>query len=74
MLEDEHAFVIKAELAGVRIEDIHLTYDAVQHQVIIRGVRHEEELAHQGRVGIHQLEVFYGEFERELPLPERARA
>lgn len=73
MLEDEHAFVIKAELAGVRIEDIHLTYDAVQHQVIIRGVRHEEELAHQGRVGIHQLEVFYGEFERELPLPERAR-
>ena len=59
VLEDEVAFVLKAELAGVRIEDIHLSYDAIEHRILIRGVRQEEELAHQGRVGIHQLEVFY---------------
>lgn len=73
VLEDEVAFVLKAELAGVRIEDIHLSYDAIEHRIMIRGVRQEEELAHQGRVGIHQLEVFYGEFDREIDLPARAR-
>lgn len=73
VLEDEFAFVLKAELAGVKIEDIQLTYDPIEHRIVIRGVRHEEDLTQGSRVGIHQLEIFYGEFEKELTLPARAR-
>lgn len=73
VLEDSQAFAIKAELAGVRIEDIHITYDPIEHRIVLRGVRLEEELAHDSRVGIHQLEIFFGEFEREIMLPNPAR-
>lgn len=69
VLEDDRVIVIKAELAGVRIEDLQVGYAPESHSVVLRGVRHEEDLIDMGRTSIHQLEVFYGEFEREIAMP-----
>jgi HSP20 family protein len=70
VLEDARVVLIKAELAGVRINDMHLAYVADEHTLQLRGVRYEENPPEMKRVGIHQLEVFYGEFERDIPLPK----
>ena len=69
VLEDDRVIVVKAELAGVRIENLHLAYAPGDHTIVMRGVRNEEDLLEMGRTGIHQLEIFYGEFEREIQLP-----
>lgn len=68
--EDGASFILKAELAGVRVEDIQLAYVAENHSILLRGVRREEDFPESGRTGIYQLEIFYGEFEREVRLPE----
>jgi len=70
LIEEEHRFLIKAEIAGVRGEDIHLLYEPERHTIILRGVRPEQDLSDSGRVGIHQLEIFYGDFQREIALPD----
>lgn len=72
VLEGTEHFLIKAELAGVRGEDIQLLYIPDRHSVVLRGVRREEEDTEMSRTGIYQLEIYYGEFEREIKLPEIA--
>jgi len=72
VIEDSTSFLLKGELAGVRGEDIQLIYIPERHSVLLRGVRREEEYPETGRTGIYQLEIYYGEFEREIKLPEIA--
>lgn len=72
VIEDGSSFLLKAELAGVRGEDIQLIYIPERHSVLLRGVRREEEYSDDGRTGVYQLEIYYGEFEREIKLPEIA--
>jgi len=69
LMEDEEHYYLKAELAGVHGEDLQLLYLPDSHSMLIRGVRKEEECFDIQRTGIHQLEIYYGEFEREVPLP-----
>lgn len=73
VLEDRWVFLIRAELAGVHLEDIHLSYQPDQHAILLRGARHEENPPEMKRIAIHQLEVLYGEFEREIPLPKHVK-
>jgi HSP20 family protein len=70
LLEDASNFLIKAEVAGVRGEDIQLLYVEERHSILLRGVRREEEYPAATRTGIYQLEIYYGDFEREIKLPE----
>lgn len=70
LLVEEHRFLIRAELAGVRPEDITLTYIPERHVVQLRGVR-IDDFQPDTRVGAHQLEVLFGEFFREISLPDR---
>ena len=69
LMEDEDHFYLKVELAGVKGEDLQLLYLPDSHSMLIKGVRREEECFDIKRSGIHQLEIYYGEFEREVPLP-----
>jgi HSP20 family protein len=69
VLEDTNRILVKAEIAGVRGEDINLMYLPERHSLLIRGVRLDESDAH-GRSSVHQLEIFYGEFQREVRLPD----
>jgi len=70
LLEDADNFILKAELAGIRGEDIQLLYVAERHTILLRGVRREEDFPDSSRTGIYQLEIYYGNFEREIKLPE----
>lgn len=70
VIEDSSRILVKAEIAGVRGEDIHLIYLPDRHSLIIRGVRQDERATAEGKCSVHQLEIFYGEFQREVRLPE----
>lgn len=70
LIEEEHRFLIKVDLAGVRSEDIHLLFVPERHALLLRGVREEDDFSDGNRTGIHQLEILYGEFQREVRLPE----
>ena len=72
LIEEAHRLLLKAELAGVNGDNIQLVYEPERHALIIRGERLEEDLTDGNRTGIHQLEIFYGEFQRELRLPDVA--
>jgi HSP20 family protein len=70
ILEDSLNIVVKAEIAGVRGEDIKLVYIADRNCLLIKGIRHEEDQGQADRTGIFQLEIYYGEFQREVKLPD----
>ncbi len=70
VIEDANRILVKAEIAGVRGEDIQLVYLPDRHSLLIRGYRPDEGEASQGRSSVHQLEIFYGEFQREIRLPD----
>lgn len=61
--------LIRMELAGVRGEDIGLLYNEDRNCIFIRGVRTEEAIE-EDRLGFYQLEIPYGEFAREVDLPD----
>jgi HSP20 family protein len=68
LIEENHRFLLKAELPGVRPEDIHVHYVPEKHALVLRGHR-QDDLAGGDSVGVHQIEIFYGEFHREVRLP-----
>ena len=70
VFEEDHRFVLRAELAGVRGEDIQLIYLAERHAIVIRGIRMDGDLNCSPGVTAHQLEIYYGEFQREIVLPD----
>lgn len=65
---DEH-FLIKAELAGVQQEDVRIIYVPDHHTILIRGERRDQADDRGVVKGCHLLEIYYGPFEREVPLP-----
>jgi len=70
LIEEAHRFLIKAEIAGVRGEDIQLLYVPERHSLLLKGHRPDDAYADGNAVGVHQLEIFYGEFQREVRLPD----
>jgi HSP20 family protein len=70
VIEDDHRIMIKAEIAGVRGEDIQLLYIPERHTVLLRGLRREEDYEDGERTNFYQLEIFYGPFQREVSLPD----
>lgn len=72
LLEGETFLLLRAELAGVARRGISLTYNAERHSLILRGERRQDDLAADCRCVAHLLEIEYGEFAREIPLPEGA--
>ena len=74
LIEDSSCIIVKAEIGGVRSEDIELIYSEERNSLLIRGVRREEDFPASIRTGCYQLEIYYGEFEREVKLPDLALA
>ncbi len=56
---------VVVEIAGIRQGDVNITI--VNRSVIISGVRHRH--ADQHPVAFHQVEIGYGEFRLQIPLP-----
>lgn len=72
LIEEDRRFLLKAEVAGLRGDDFQVHYHPDRHSIILRGVREEESWTEGARTGTHQLEIFYGDFQREIRLPDVA--
>lgn len=70
VFETPHHVYVKAELPGVPGEDIRLYFNPAQGTLTLRGEREEAELPADEPGECHLLEIAYGAFEREIPLPE----
>lgn len=68
--ETPDGLAIKAEAAGVEPESFHISLSPDLVSVVIRGTRLEAETESQPRVRCLQLEIYYGDFERAIPLPK----
>ena len=64
--------VIKVCVAGLAAEEVELTLSSDNRFLTMRGVRVERDADKADRVRYHQLEVYYGPFERVVPLPSDA--
>lgn len=58
--------LVMIELAGVLPEDFSIQLLVETHEILIKGVR---RLPDVGKFTAHQLEVYYGEFNRQVSLP-----
>ncbi len=68
VIEADDALIVTAEIAGVRTEDFRIVFNTEKKTLTLKGVRCEE--TRNTRMAHHQLEIYYGDFERELRLPE----
>lgn len=68
--EQEDAFVLSAELAGLKKEDIQLTVE--ENRVTIKGERKSE--SKKEKKGYHYSEHQYGSFARTLEFPSEIQA
>ncbi len=59
-------YVIKADLPGVEAKDIHLSVE--NNHLTIRGERRMDK--ETKRKNLRTREIFYGSFQRSLPIPE----
>ena len=59
-------YVIKADLPGVEAKDIHLSVES--NHLIIRGERRMDK--ETKKKNLRTREIFYGSFQRSLPIPE----
>jgi HSP20 family protein len=64
------AIVLKAELPGLKVEDVDVELD--EHVLTISGERRFEEKADDGRA--YRLERAYGRFARTMTLPQNVKA
>lgn len=71
LLEDNAYFVLKCELAGVNPTEVGIIYLPDRHSLLLHGVRREMSMPGSKNIGCHLLEIYYGEFEREIQLPEQ---
>ena len=71
--EEEKAFLVKADLAGVKPEDIKIELD--KNVLTVSGERKlEKKEEKEGKNGYHRIERRYGSFTRSFTLPESAEA
>lgn len=69
MHETEIGVLIKMELAGVTAEDISVNLSADGRRLTVGGVRAERSAEREHRCACHQLEIYFGPFERTFSLP-----
>ena len=68
IVEDDHQFVVRADLPGLTKEDVKITVE--NSQLTIRGEKREEEVK-EGK-NYHRMERSYGSFYRSFTLPTSA--
>ncbi|MBS1715542.1 MAG: Hsp20/alpha crystallin family protein [Armatimonadetes bacterium] len=70
VLETPGHVLVKAELAGVRTGQFVIQYSPEKHVLLVRGERAAESLGPDIPTLPHQLEIDYGQFAREIRLPD----
>ena len=68
VLQREGNYVVRAELPGLKPEDVKLEIE--NDALVLQGERKDEREEDKG--GVHRAEIRYGRFFRSIPLPEGA--
>jgi len=63
------AILVKIELAGVKADDLHVSLSPDDRVLTVSGARSESRAVRDGRIRCHQLEIYFGPFERAVVLP-----
>ena len=72
--ETQEMLIVKCELAGVKADDLQVSLSADDKTLTIAGIRREaRDESDAPRLRCHQLEVYFGPFERDVPLPPQVR-
>jgi HSP20 family protein len=69
LFETDGEVVLKVELPGIRADQFAVHYSPDRHSLLIRGERTEPGGEASRAAALH-LEIDYGEFAREVPLPD----
>lgn len=67
--ETEAGMVIKMELAGVTARDVNVSLSGNGRALTVSGTRAERHEERDARTGCHQLEIYFGPFERTFTVP-----
>ena len=67
--ETDAGVIIKLELAGVTTESVSVSLSGNGRQLTVSGTRTEQRYERELRTGCHQLEIYFGPFERAFILP-----
>ncbi len=67
--ENDGGVLIKMELAGVSAEDVNVALSADGRALTVSGTRGERAGEREARCACHQLEIYFGPFERTFILP-----
>ena len=67
--ETQNGIQIKMELAGIAAENLNVSLSADGRKLTVSGVRGETGEERRERTHCHQLEVYFGPFERTVALP-----
>ena len=67
--ETETNLVVRVEVAGIQRDSLSVSLSADRRTVNIRGTRNEQHIDDRKKMRYHQLEVYFGPFEREVALP-----
>jgi len=73
MYETADSLVVKLELSGVRPDRINIELSADDHVLTIAGEGIEGVEDHRDRLRCYHLEIYYGQFVREIALPGNLR-
>lgn len=71
--ETADGIVVKAEISGVKVDRLSVVLSGDDRILTISGERIEEEPDRDGRIRCYQLEITFGQFERQIILPADVR-
>jgi HSP20 family protein len=71
--ETTDAVLVKVELAGVDGSSLRVHLSSDDRFLTVSGHRHEADEERSGRIRCYQLEIYFGPFERQIPLPADIR-
>jgi HSP20 family protein len=67
--ETQTHLLVKMELAGARAEELNVSLSPDDRVLTVSGVRSEGQSDRDKRMRCHQLEIYFGPFERAIGLP-----
>ena len=71
--ETADEIIVKAEISGVKPDRLSVVLSSDDRVLTISGERHEEDAERDGRIRCYQLEITFGQFERQVLLPTDVR-
>lgn len=71
--ETTDQLVVKVCAAGIKPDQVDVSLSGDDRFLTVRGIRREGNMHRRGVVKYYQLEVYYGPFERVIPIPLEVR-